>query len=208
VSGKEGRTSNLYMHNNLWGSTLTLALSRPEGEGIWKGRRQGVLTLACQCVSRKGETCITGRRGARKTVPSHGPCEHAAVHEPPPMKPLVRKGLGKGEDGWGVARVRRKWRMWITKDSWTPGQARGDGHGRLTVSGKEGRTSNLYMHNNLWGSTLTLALSRPEGEGIWKGLCMGQKEEEKHILSEQNTEHAKRAINGSLSGGYTGIAPT
>jgi len=28
----------------------------------------------------------------------------------------------------------------------------------------------LYMNRKLWGSTLTLALSRPEGEGIWKNL--------------------------------------
>jgi len=43
---------------------------------------------------------------------------------------------------------------------------------------------------------------RVYGRGNGRGDCMGKKEEEKHILSEQNTEHAKRAINVSLSGGY------
>ena len=51
---------------------------------------------------------VMGRRGARKAVPSHKPCEHAAAYEPPPMNPLVRKGIGEGEDGWGVAWVREE----------------------------------------------------------------------------------------------------
>jgi len=66
----------------------------------------------------------------------------------------------------------------------------------------------LYMNRRLLGSTLTLALSRPEGEGICKGDVMGQKEVEKHILSEQNSEQAKRTINNPFSGGYTAIMTT
>ena len=49
---------------------------------------------------------VSGRRGAR------GRCttvtgEHAAVHEPLPMIPLVIEGDGKGGDGGGVDRVRK-----------------------------------------------------------------------------------------------------
>jgi len=39
--------------------------------------------------------------------------------------------------------------MEITKDSWTPGHARGDGHGMLTGLGEERRMSCLYMHGNI-----------------------------------------------------------
>ena len=55
-----------------------------------------------------------GRRGARAGA-WHSDREHArrlreeilyAEHEPPPMNPLMREGIGKGEDGRGVAGVR------------------------------------------------------------------------------------------------------
>jgi hypothetical protein len=62
----------------------------------------GCCRWACLGVSRKEAVSKEGRRGARKTVPSQKPGEHAALHEPLPMKPLVPKGLGKGGDGGGV----------------------------------------------------------------------------------------------------------
>jgi len=41
-----------------------------------------------------------------------------------------------------------------------------NGWGVDRVRGEKKIVSSLNMHGNLWGSTLTLALSRPEGEGI------------------------------------------